>query len=88
MESDNNKIDTQQEYRRNDFYQRAIEHYYAREVEQDYTSAVLWFREAANLGHLKAQGFLGWMNKKGEGLTQNYEKASLELDQIANDKND
>ena len=44
-------------------------------VKQDYENALIWYKQAANLGDLVAQTNLGFMYEKGEGVEKDYTKA-------------
>ena len=43
---------------------------HGRDVEQDYGTAVSWFRRAADQGYAPGQAALGWMYDAGQGVAQ------------------
>lgn len=54
-------------------------------AQQDYIEAAKWFADAAELKNGEAQGWLGLLYYKGQGVTQNYDKAmSLFLRSVKN----
>jgi hypothetical protein len=44
-------------------------------VQQDYTEAALWYRQAAKQGYAMAQSSLGFMYNFGRGVPQDYAEA-------------
>ncbi len=46
-------------------------------LDQDYTTAVAWFRKAADQGYTQAQFQLGAMYETGRGVAQDYAAAVL-----------
>lgn len=53
-------------------------------VAQNYQQAVQWYQKAANQGHAKAQGNLGYMYKNGLGVAQNLKQARYWYTKAAN----
>ena len=51
---------------------------------QDYVKAAYWFGKAAEQGHAKAQGGLGYMYYEGKGVAQDYAKAVYWNEKAAN----
>ena len=49
---------------------------YGKGVEQDYTTAVKWWKRAAQQGDVYAQYNLGQMYEEGKGVAQNYSEAT------------
>ncbi|KAF9899717.1 hypothetical protein EC991_008424 [Linnemannia zychae] len=43
-------------------------YYCAREVQQDYSAAMLWYTKAASQGHVKAQNAIGYTHQLGRGV--------------------
>ncbi len=46
-------------------------------VPQDFAKALQWYRKAAEQGHAKAQGNLGFMYGRGQGVPQDYAQAHM-----------
>lgn len=65
------------------FYQRALALLGAPEAEQNYAAANRYFRQAAELGHVKAQYFLGMAYLTGRGMSRSYPSARYWLEQAA-----
>jgi TPR repeat protein len=57
-----------------------------REVLQDYSSAMEWFRQAAAQGHPQAQAWLGTMYAQSQGVPRDYGKAITLLKQAADQR--
>lgn len=55
---------------------KGIDYYYGRKwKKQNYGSAFLYFRDAAEQGDASGQDWLGWMYQNGYGVEQNYTEA-------------
>ena len=57
--------------------------YFGEGIENDYTSAAMWFKRAAVQGHAKAMYNLAYCYMYGKGVPTNYEKALEYLKQSA-----
>jgi hypothetical protein len=56
-------------------------------VAQDYAEAARWYRKAAEQGNAVAQGSLGFMYWKGQGVAQDYVQAHLWINLAASRSN-
>ncbi len=52
-------------------YRLGFKYDVAKGVDQDYAQAVKWYRLAAAQGHAKAQGALGQLYARGQGVPKN-----------------
>jgi hypothetical protein len=58
------------------WYRRGIKHYFGKDMPQNYSEAVKWWRKAAERGHAKAQYNLSICYADGEGVSQDYTEAT------------
>jgi TPR repeat protein len=60
--------------------------YYAtgRNVNQDSTQAIMWYRKSADQGYYRAQWLLGKMYESGKGVKQDYKEATKWYKKAAN----
>lgn len=58
-----------------------------KEVSQDYTKAVEWYKKAASQGNAKAQTILGVFYHEGKELPQDYTKAKQYFEKAASQGN-
>ena len=57
-------------------YQLGVDYYYGRNGKtKDYSQAVIYFRQAAEMGHADAQNYLGVCYYNGEGVEKDYVEA-------------
>ena len=55
--------------------------------QKDYSSAMIWFRKAAEQGNASAQNNIGWLYEKGFGVQQDYAEAMTWFLKSANQRN-
>ncbi|MCJ7601185.1 MAG: sel1 repeat family protein [Desulfobulbaceae bacterium] len=49
----------------------------AQQVSDEYSDAIIWYRQRAEQGHADAQYYLGLMYALGKGLPRDYKKAAM-----------
>jgi hypothetical protein len=49
----------------------------AQNVTDDYSEAIIWYRQRAEQGHAEGQYYLGLMYAMGKGLPRDYKKAAM-----------
>lgn len=52
-------------------------------IKSDFTTASIWYHQAANNGHIQAQNCLGVLYNMGRGVTQDFELAFRWFNQAA-----
>jgi len=58
-------------------YERGLQHYEGKDLQQDYVEAMKWYRKAADRGLAVAQRKLGQMYDAGVGVLQDYIRAHM-----------